>query len=561
MSPSLCAFAQGEGDNWVFPKDCWMEYNDQTQSVFLSSLPSKYPKLNWVRGPSSICPSISDKNGNLLFYIGFENDTTISLFNNSGQVVQNGHDLPFQYYTGNFAIFLPDLTRKKIYLYYIDTVNGFVRFEIDYHDYDNSFILSSPSLISSSHKGRVINAIKNSDNVGWWIILGGYPTNKLYVYYVNNLACQFVGNIQIPTNEIGEYSEENLTISTSGNLISHSAGSVGTFLFDFNRCSGNIQFKKNIPILNGDEYANIIEAGVFASFSQNENYLFVTNTTSLFRYDLTSSDIMNSRIKIIDITNFTNPKGYAAHWGCSMFSDNRIYISYYVARNVPFFLKDTINSYLGVIENPDCDNFCFDFVRKGFSLDTLYASNSLPVLPNFRMKPLWENTQRDFVPDTVFSCSDLALQLIPSVQSGFTFEWYGMDGGLLHKGDTLMLERPTEKAYIVKVYERVSDCSYALFDTVHVKFAPSCEDVTVEVPNVFSPNSDGINDSWRIYAKGDLLEENLKIYNRFGRIMYAGSAIYGWNGANAGEGVYAYHLTYRDNRGRHQRTGMFTLLK
>ncbi len=72
----------------------------------------------------------------------------------------------------------------------------------------------------------------------------------------------------------------------------------------------------------------------------------------------------------------------------------------------------------------------------------------------------------------------------------------------------------------------------------------------VFIPNAFSPNADGINDYFFIYpGKSISLIRTLKVYNRWGALMYAGtnltdSELEGWDGYFKGElmniGVYVW---------------------
>ncbi len=64
----------------------------------------------------------------------------------------------------------------------------------------------------------------------------------------------------------------------------------------------------------------------------------------------------------------------------------------------------------------------------------------------------------------------------------------------------------------------------------------------VWVPNVFSPNGDGINDKFTIYGNPSLLEiETLQIYDRWGELLYEAHSFppnnpaYGWDGIFNGE--------------------------
>jgi len=76
-----------------------------------------------------------------------------------------------------------------------------------------------------------------------------------------------------------------------------------------------------------------------------------------------------------------------------------------------------------------------------------------------------------------------------------------------------------------------------------------CDD---SIPNVFTPNGDGLND-WFIFpfSFGKCFEA--KIYNRWGNLIYEWSnPLNGWNGKTksgslASDGVYYYILNYCDS--------------
>jgi gliding motility-associated-like protein len=82
--------------------------------------------------------------------------------------------------------------------------------------------------------------------------------------------------------------------------------------------------------------------------------------------------------------------------------------------------------------------------------------------------------------------------------------------------------------------------------TIHV--CPTCE--ALEVPNAFTPNKDGLNDSFVIRSPCEIRELNLRIYNRWGGKIYQGSGQTPyWDGTCMGrlcpEGVYFFLLEYR----------------
>lgn len=80
------------------------------------------------------------------------------------------------------------------------------------------------------------------------------------------------------------------------------------------------------------------------------------------------------------------------------------------------------------------------------------------------------------------------------------------------------------------------------------------------IPNVFSPNADGINDSF--YVKGELPNEcieefNIKIYNRWGKLIYESNDFaFKWLGDSFDPGVYFYVVKINQQ----ERTGNLMLL-
>ncbi len=96
------------------------------------------------------------------------------------------------------------------------------------------------------------------------------------------------------------------------------------------------------------------------------------------------------------------------------------------------------------------------------------------------------------------------------------------------------------------------------------------------IPNIFTPNNDDVNDEWTIkFPLGYSLQE-LKVYNRWGTLMYEqnnlsfsiqNSALIAWDGrTNSGEecsvGVYFYVMKYTDKSGSAKlMKGNLTLMK
>lgn len=82
---------------------------------------------------------------------------------------------------------------------------------------------------------------------------------------------------------------------------------------------------------------------------------------------------------------------------------------------------------------------------------------------------------------------------------------------------------------------------FGCVDTIYAQHEVLFE---AEVPNVFTPNGDGVNDVFRIPGAESLREFNCEIYNRWGRKVYEWSnPDDGWDGDGYSDGVYFYIVT------------------
>jgi len=89
--------------------------------------------------------------------------------------------------------------------------------------------------------------------------------------------------------------------------------------------------------------------------------------------------------------------------------------------------------------------------------------------------------------------------------------------------------------------------------------------VPVYVPNAFTPNGDGLNDTFKpIILKPDLISQyHLSIYNRWGQCFFETSdPSKGWDGKDELPGVYNWVVSYMDGMGKvNQIRGVVTLIK
>jgi gliding motility-associated-like protein len=118
--------------------------------------------------------------------------------------------------------------------------------------------------------------------------------------------------------------------------------------------------------------------------------------------------------------------------------------------------------------------------------------------------------------------------------------------------------------YTVVAYIFRGNCADTAYQVINVDFASS-----MKVPNIFTPNGDGVNDEIQLKAV-NLVEITMEIYNRWGTPIYSLTSDKGnlrWDGSNqfgepAAEGVYFYVIQSRGSDGIvHEDKGTITLVR
>jgi len=79
----------------------------------------------------------------------------------------------------------------------------------------------------------------------------------------------------------------------------------------------------------------------------------------------------------------------------------------------------------------------------------------------------------------------------------------------------------------------INGCESDAVVTIETK--PCCD---LFLPNAFSPNGDGVNDKFGVETIGNPLSFELRIYNRFGQLLFTGNTITDkWDGTYNGKPV------------------------
>ncbi|MDD5570961.1 MAG: gliding motility-associated C-terminal domain-containing protein, partial [Bacteroidales bacterium] len=140
-------------------------------------------------------------------------------------------------------------------------------------------------------------------------------------------------------------------------------------------------------------------------------------------------------------------------------------------------------------------------------------------------------------------------KVLDIITHNFLFEWNGTNGFYYHwdfgDGDTSNLKNPKHTykksgTYTITLKVLSQDGCERIYTLVVEVIVPT----TLEVFNVFTPNSDNVNDKYRVKYEGEFLYFRMLIFNRWGRKLYETNDIdAGWKCDECSDGTYYYIIT------------------
>jgi gliding motility-associated-like protein len=130
--------------------------------------------------------------------------------------------------------------------------------------------------------------------------------------------------------------------------------------------------------------------------------------------------------------------------------------------------------------------------------------------------------------------------LLEATPGYFSYEW--------NTGDTTYFITGTEEgnySVIIKTAEGCTTIDSAYLKDMYMPFY-------FNVPNAFTPDGDGLNDTFRPVATVDLIRQfSMVIYNRWGQMVFETTDYSGgWDGNDAPAGVYTWVISYSDMVGK-----------
>jgi gliding motility-associated-like protein len=148
---------------------------------------------------------------------------------------------------------------------------------------------------------------------------------------------------------------------------------------------------------------------------------------------------------------------------------------------------------------------------------------------------------------------------LTAIASGedISFNW---DPALYMDDATLIQPTVTPPKDITYILSVLSAFNCGNKDSVNVRVVDG-----IYVPTAFTPNDDGKNDCWRIPFLDIGLGADVKVFNRWGQLVYhVSSAVVSWDGKLNGQpqatGTYVYLIRFKDHK-LPDLKGIFTLIR
>ena len=375
---SVPIYSQGLNNLWLLGYDSiWQGHTGRTLIDFSTGAAN----INWMIWPMDMAKansSISDQNGNLLFYTN-----GIYVANAFHDTMLNGEDLNPSSYTTTYSenglfivqadVIIPDpVNPNRYYLFHctIDDACSICRAYYIYYsiidmslDNGKGAVISKNNVIlnSSLIPGHLI-ASKHANGRDWWVISHQYNTNRFYKFLITPFG------ISTFTQDIG-----SIRTTVGQSVFSQNGKQFAIYdfqddldLMDFDRCTGDFSNLMHISINDSAACAGV-------SFSPDSRVLYLSSMDYLYQFDLTATNIPASQQTIAVYDGFYSPtplfetKFYVAQ----LAADQKIYI------NTP-----NGTDYLHVINYPDSIGAACGVCQHCIQLPT-YNAASIPNYPNY----------------------------------------------------------------------------------------------------------------------------------------------------------------------------------
>ncbi|MFH1320704.1 MAG: gliding motility-associated C-terminal domain-containing protein [Bacteroidota bacterium] len=343
----LPALSQKQTNTWYFGDSAGIDFNSCIPVALTDGSLSTYEG----------CATISDTNGNLLFYTN-----GVIVFDASHDTMPNGTGLMGHSSSTQSAIIVQQPGSDS--LYYIFTAeeaansNG-LRYSIVDMSLNGGLgdvIVSSKNILLYTPSTEKLTAVKHANDSDIWIVTHEFNTDSFYAYLLTDTGLFAPVISSIGTKCTGKPGE--LKISPNGKKIAMAIYNMSLAeLYDFDNETGILTNPLTLPM-------STFVDGISFSPDNSKLYVGATLTSTIFQYNLLAGDTSAIKASKDTVGISAGPDIGSLQIG----PDGKIYVARWT------------DDYLGVINNPNALGVACNYVDDGFYLG---GKNSYLGLPNF----------------------------------------------------------------------------------------------------------------------------------------------------------------------------------
>ncbi|OAV45994.1 hypothetical protein [Lewinella sp. 4G2] len=216
---------------------------------------------------------------------------------------------------------------------------------------------------------------KHANGEDWWVIDPLLESDSIAVFLLdsNGMNIAHVFNIGL-TDDNSTRGFEQAIFSPDGSLFIRHNGNIGTRIFDFNRSTGELSNFRHLPLPPDDPQTAYTWGYGGVAVSPNGRFLYVSNWSRVFQYDLDASDVLQSRMLIADLEyrNDHRLEDVTTTVRMQLGPDCKIYIFAHAGNDIH------------VIHNPNEKGAACDWEEDGLALPHS-VSRDQPYFPVFRI--------------------------------------------------------------------------------------------------------------------------------------------------------------------------------
>ena len=362
---SFC-YAQNETNNWYFGANTGLNFNSIPPTLLNDS------SMDQLEGSSSI----SDANGNLLFYSDGR-----TVWNKNHDIMSNGTGLLGNESSSQSALIIPIPENDSLYYIFtapltVNSNNAGIRYSlVNIHSNGGHGEVVQKNILLLTLGTEKLAAILHCNNKDIWVVVTEYNTNNFYAFSITKdgiCDCPVISSVgQIQTETQG-----HLKFSPGGSRLVAVMPFLDTELFSFDRNSGNVTFLDAIPGTNNNS-GQVSSSFYGASFSPDNSKLYVSSgwwsaldngCAKVVQYDLDAPDLNLSQTIIFD-NSIEGQIGNCQSGGLGALQ---------LGRDGIIYIASWGYEYLHTIISPNNPGVDCEFIEDGFHLNGLSGRLGLP---------------------------------------------------------------------------------------------------------------------------------------------------------------------------------------